>query len=50
MSLKMALKKPKHVAENWKFMKCLIKSCVGLYFIKLIERDMMGMSCLKIIN
>jgi len=45
-----SFKKPKHVAENWKFMKYLIKSCVRLYFNTLIKRNTMGMPCLKIIS
>jgi len=30
-------KKPKHVDESCQFIKYLIKSCVGLYFITLIN-------------
>ena len=28
--------KPKHVAENCKFTKCLIKTCVRVYFVVLL--------------
>jgi hypothetical protein len=35
----MALKRRKNVAESWKFIKYLIKTCVRLYFITLINRE-----------